>query len=236
MDVISVAILVINCVQLLGLHFLAIRLIAISAINELFHINSIINPKYKTTKNIIKSNNSKIEHFRLVHSRLVAFIGDFNKQFMSPFFGAFLLSNLPFNSYLIMYIIYFKVSDFLYYFLIILLFVQFAIPILNAYILVQVNDSMKYSLPSMYFHLSEYSNAKVNFREHWKTMTYYEFLNQTDLKFISLSASLLGVFNRQNFLNVSKLMAKNLILIYFCFNFSLFFSMAHFSCISAEIL
>ncbi len=155
----------------------------------------------------------QLERFRLEHSQILIYLKPFNEQVVSPFYFAYVLGNVVFNAYCIVYVVYFQVQPLMRNFSIAVLFFQILVPLACSLILLVLNLSVRQSLrtvESTLFKLSFFDKRQKKrrrsyqncLRSYWKSLIYVEFLKPKHLIFYSMTAGPIGPINSQSLVQV----------------------------------
>ena len=154
----------------------------------------------------------QLERFRLEHSQILIYLKPFNEQVVSPFYFAYVLGNVAFNAYCLVYVVYFQVQPLMRNFGIAVLLFQSLVPFACSLILLVLNLSVRQSLrtvESTLFGLSFFAERKKRkrsyqkcLRSYWKSLVYVEFLKPKHLRFYSMTAGPMGPINSQSLVQV----------------------------------
>ena len=143
---------------------------------------------------------TKLRHFRYSHTKLCTFLAYFNSQIVSPFFFAYILLHMAFNSCIYMINTYGKVALVARFSTSYVMGVQLLLPLVLGQCLLTVNKKIKASGSKMYKILNQTKMTKLAFCDKWKLLVYCENLYS---KKLLLSAGSFGCVQRKSLLNVS---------------------------------
>lgn len=149
-----------------------------------------------------------LEQYRHEHSCLLAYLFPFNQQLVSPFCFSYILGNVAFNAYNIVYLMYFDVQPFVRAFSFASLLFQMVLSFTCAFSFILLNLSIRLSVNTFEAILfRQFQNQKLIKRRtflvsYWKSLVYYEFFKAKHIKYYSMTAGPLGLINRESLLQV----------------------------------
>lgn len=148
-----------------------------------------------------------IKQFCLDHTKILAYLPPLNQQLVSPLYVVYILANVGFNAYCIVFLMYYKVQLFMMIFGYIGICVQAMLPLTCAFFLIKLNLSAKMSLQTLektIYRFDKNALKNCNFlTSYWKCLMYVEFLRPHQLKYFSMTAGPMGPINSQSLLQVN---------------------------------
>lgn len=143
--------------------------------------------------------------YREWNSKITLFVSHFNCHIVTRFFELYILANLPFNSFVIIFLTYSpQVSTELLYVFLAGISAQIGAPLIVSLLLVRVNHKMYCSVPNLIALTIRASFGKrtLHLKEQWKSLTCLEMIHRQNRAPLLLTAGALGAFQRKALIEV----------------------------------
>lgn len=142
------------------------------------------------------------------HSRMTLYLAAFNRRMVSMFSYLYLLSIMPYNVNSVIFIIYGNLSPSLRYVEASFLAVQIGIAIVLAFFFISLNRSI-YSSEGLFWRWllniergRRSNSSRISFREHWKSVSYYEMMHRKRKSPLAMTIGPVGTFTRKALIEV----------------------------------